>query len=85
MEYVSEVLRRMGLSEYEAAFDEQGYDDIYYLQELDEEGLRKVAEQIKMKVGHGMKFADWFHDKAASALEDLRLWREEQRQTQMHA
>ena len=56
MDAVREMLMGCRLEQYADAFDEQGYDDLPYLLELDEDGLRKVASTVQMKPGHAAKF-----------------------------
>ena len=66
MDAIRKLLRAYRLEQYADAFDEQGYDDLPYLRELDEESLRKVVkDQIGMKPGHMERFIKWFHGKAA--------------------
>ena len=66
MDAIRKLLRAYRLEQYADAFDEQGYDDLPYLRELDEESLRKVVQdQIGMKPGHMERFIKWFHGKAA--------------------
>ena len=56
MDAVREMLVGCRLEQYADAFDEQGYDDLPYLLELDEDGLREVASTLQMKPGHAAKF-----------------------------
>ena len=47
------LLAMCGLSDYWPNFEEEGYDDLAYLLEVDEAGLEEVADDCKIeKKGH---------------------------------
>ena len=61
---VREVLRRLRLEQYEAAFDELGYDDLPYLMWLVHErersasdDFRRMVRSVQLKPGHASKLA----------------------------
>ena len=49
----------MKLLQYADAFEEQGYDDLEYLRELDVAALKGVAQAASMKPGHAARFRDF--------------------------
>ena len=53
---VVQALERVGLPQYADAFDEQGYDDLNYILEMDAAERKTVAEATGMRPGHAAKF-----------------------------
>eukprot|EP01048_Picozoa_sp_COSAG05_P001705 COSAG05_NODE_58_length_23277_cov_16.934162_17_plen_449_part_00 len=53
---VAAWLGQMQLSEYAAAFDQHGYDDMKYLKQLGVDDLTQLLKLIPMKAGHQHKF-----------------------------
>ena len=59
MPAVAEVLARFKLDAYTAAFDEQGYDDLKWLLEMDKESEAELVVQVGFKTGHAAKFCNY--------------------------
>mmetsp|Transcript_31880 Transcript_31880/g.100062 ORF Transcript_31880/g.100062 Transcript_31880/m.100062 type:complete len:270 (-) Transcript_31880:413-1222(-) len=58
---VREMLQKFKLSEYECAFEEQGYDDYEYLMTIDAGCLKDLIDDVGMKPGHGQKLRHYLH------------------------
>ena len=55
---VSEMLTELRLEKYCDAFEDLGYDDLFYLMGLEPSRLSAVAKEAMMKPGHAMKFVE---------------------------
>ena len=52
------MLERLGLAEYAAALEEEGYDDAGFLKSLDRSELAKVAAAVGMRPEHAGHFVE---------------------------
>jgi len=58
MARVRRLLERLGLAEYAAALEEEGYDDAGFLLSLDRSELAKVAAAVGMRPEHAGHFVE---------------------------
>jgi len=58
MARVRRLLERLGLAEYAAALEEEGYDDAGFLLSLDRGELTKVAAAVGMRPEHAGHFVE---------------------------
>ena len=68
---VVEALRRLRLEQYAHAFEEQGFDDLEYLQQLVCDGgeqFQRLVDSVQLKKGHAAKLRSWLPEVAASVL-----------------
>ncbi|CAK0801071.1 unnamed protein product [Prorocentrum cordatum] len=56
MDAVMQALTSLRLERYARAFEELGWDDLEYMQTLDDEEMRGLVNDVGMKPGHASKF-----------------------------
>ena len=54
---VAELLQRAELTQYAAAFEEEGWDSVTHLLNIKEEQLAVLITDVKMKSGHALRSA----------------------------